>query len=367
MGGEVENEQVYGETVSGALKITEQYDPETQQWTRLPDMNYSRHATQAIVSGNGVFVTAGSNQKGGANQKNMEFLGLDAPVGSPSMASTLSAPDEVTVAAGSSENFELNVSGGNVGIIIRSMELTGTDAANFSIAEGALENALLGSQDSHTLTLSLDDAGNDAEAVLTINYGADASLDIPLRSRVAVPTLTRPDTQYNVEGDDVSLQIAATGAGQSLTYAATGLPPTLTINSVTGLITGTIGEGAGANSPYQVTISTTDAALPENPGTVEFSWIIDTDRNTLAGNKVLVLYPNPAFSQMTLGFGNTISLRAVRIFDRAGRLMKDLDPKAILFNGKYMIDVSMLSEGLYFVNTVDDKGNKRTKQMIIKH
>lgn len=458
IGGEVENQQVYGETVDDALKITEQYDPVAQQWTRLPDLNNERHGTQAIVSGNGIFIVAGSPQRGGANQKNMEYLGLDAPVGSPSTASTLSAPEEVVVAAGASQDFELGVSGGNVGIIIRSMELSGADAASFSIAEGALENALLGSQDSRTVTISLDGGGEGAEAVLTINYGAGSSLDIPLRSGAAAPTLTKPATQYNTEGDEVSLQIGATGAGDDLTYAVMGLPPTLAIDAATGLITGTIGEGAAADSPYQVIITATDATVPENPGTAEFVWIVDNAGKPFAmvnatptegeaplkvefdgsdsaddkaipiymwefgdgspsgsgvsvshtytevgvytatltvedeqgqtssasveitvgdatgpggnpspGDNVLVLYPNPASSQMTLGFANNVTLRAIRIFDRGGRLVKDLDPNTVLSDGKYVVVVSMLSEGLYFVNTIDDNGNKSTKQMVIKH
>ena len=55
VGGEVQNELVYGVSTTDALKITEQYDPATGTWTRLADLNFERHGTQAIVSGNGYF------------------------------------------------------------------------------------------------------------------------------------------------------------------------------------------------------------------------------------------------------------------------------------------------------------------------
>ncbi len=272
IGGEVENQQVYGETVDDALKITEQYDPATLQWTRLADLNTERHGTQAIVSGNGIYVIAGSPQRGGGNQKNMEYLGLDNPVGTPSTASALTAPEEVAVAVGASQEFNLDVSGGNVGIIIRSMEITGADAANFSITEGVLENALLNGQDSRAVTVALNGAGEGAEALLTINYGADSTLDIVLRS---------------------------------------GVPPSVEDN-------------------------------------------------------VLVLFPNPASSEITLGFANEIVLEVIQIFDRGGRLLKESNPEVVPSDGLYPIDVSMLSEGLYFIHSVDNNGNKFTKQMVIK-
>ncbi len=370
IGGEVENQQVYGETVDDALKITEQYDPVAQQWTRLSDLNNERHGTQAIVSGNGVFITAGSPQRGGANQKNMEFLGLDAPVGSPSAASTLTAPEEVPVGVGSSQEFNLDVSGGNVGIIIRTMEITGADAANFSITEGALENALLGGQDSRPVTIALNGDGEGSEAVLTINYGADSSLDIVLRSGVTALTVTTPATQSNAEGDDISLQIEATGTSDGTMYSATGLPPTLAIDAVTGLITGTIAAGASADSPYQVTVSVTNATAPDNPITAEFSWVVGDATgpggNPSVADNVLVLYPNPASTQITLGFANDVVLKVIRIFDRGGRLTKEVIPNVAPSDGQYIIDVSMLADGLYFVHSVDNTGKKFTKQMVIK-
>ncbi|NRB49880.1 MAG: putative Ig domain-containing protein [Saprospiraceae bacterium] len=62
------------------------------------------------------------------------------------------------------------------------------------------------------------------------------------------PVVVNPGTQSGVEGNAVSLQISATDTDpcDGLTYAATGLPPSLSIDENTGLITGTLDEGTGS-------------------------------------------------------------------------------------------------------------------------
>ncbi len=287
IGGEVENQQVYGETVDDALKITEQYDPDTQQWTRLPDLNSERHGTQAIVSGNGIFVLAGSPNRGGGNQKNMEYLGEDNPVGLPNTASTLVAPDAVDLEPGASTDFTLRVTGGNMGMFIRSMALTGAGATNFSLTSGRLENAFLDPESSHSITVSLTGSGQNTNAVLTIAYGASSELDILLKNGEPSAGINNPGIQYNKEGDAVSVPIQGNDNSSAFTFSATGLPPNLTINATTGLISGTVGggnsnDGAAANSPYQVKVTATENTNATNSSTVEFTWIIDNSGNPMA-------------------------------------------------------------------------------------
>lgn len=53
MGGE-------GEKPGPAYKIVEAYNPKTDKWTVKVPMHYPRHGTQAILSGKGVYITAGS-------------------------------------------------------------------------------------------------------------------------------------------------------------------------------------------------------------------------------------------------------------------------------------------------------------------
>ncbi len=66
------------------------------------------------------------------------------------------------------------------------------------------------------------------------------------------PVVVNPGTQNNQVGDPVSLQIVATDQNDDqLTYEAQGLPPGLSINPNTGLISGTItGENNGGNGAF---------------------------------------------------------------------------------------------------------------------
>src|SRR5205807_3256487 len=66
-------------------------------------------------------------------------------------------------------------------------------------------------------------------------------------------SLASPGDQNNKPGASVNLQLI--GTGSSLGYSATNLPPGLSVNTATGWITGTVGSGAAAGSPYFATAS----------------------------------------------------------------------------------------------------------------
>ena len=80
-------------------------------------------------------------------------------------------------------------------------------------------------------------------------------------------------SQTNAEGNVVSLDAGATDPdGDTLTYAATGLPAGLSINTTTGLITGTIAFTAAAGSPYTVNVTVRDGATVDQTDT--FGWTV---------------------------------------------------------------------------------------------
>jgi hypothetical protein len=95
-----------------------------------------------------------------------------------------------------------------------------------------------------------------------------------------VVTLTSPGDQTNNEGDNVSLQLSASDANNStLTYQASGLPSGLSINSGTGLISGSIATGDSANGPYTVTVMATDSQ--GNGSTEQFNWNVNAPASVL--------------------------------------------------------------------------------------
>ena len=57
-----------------------------------------------------------------------------------------------------------------------------------------------------------------------------------------------------------------------MAFSASGLPTGLSINSSTGLISGTVGSGAATNTPYTTTITVTDGT---NTSTDVFNWTIN--------------------------------------------------------------------------------------------
>ena len=87
-------------------------------------------------------------------------------------------------------------------------------------------------------------------------------------------TVTSPGNQTNVEHDSVSLGITATGpTGSALTYTASGLPSGMTINSSTGLISGTVNYGATAAGPYSVQVTATNQQGLTDSKT--FTWTVN--------------------------------------------------------------------------------------------
>ncbi|MER5533107.1 M4 family metallopeptidase [Streptomyces mirabilis] len=104
---------------------------------------------------------------------------------------------------------------------------------------------------------------------------ANAFAGINVGSHVTPPssgvTVTNPGSQSSTVGTAVSLQISASSTNTgTLSYAATGLPTGLSINSSTGAITGTP-TTAGT---YSSTVTVTDSTGAT--GTASFTWTVSS-------------------------------------------------------------------------------------------
>jgi hypothetical protein len=151
---------------------------------------------------------------------------------------------------------ENNAVGDTASLQIQANGLPAGDAWTFSAtglpsglsinpSTGAITGTVTGSANSYSVTI----AAIDEE-----NVGASQSFTW----NVSTVSVTNPGTQTNGVGDVVSLQVHDSGlpSGDTWSYSASGLPTGLSINTSTGLISGTI---TGSASTYSASVSASDA------------------------------------------------------------------------------------------------------------
>ncbi len=158
-------------------------------------------------------------------------------------------------------------------------------------------------------------------------------------------TVTNPGTQSWTNGTAASLQIAASdsASGQTLTYSATGLPAGLSVNSSTGLISGT--PSATGTGSATVTVTDTTGAS----GSATLSWTVNAQATGCVGGSNqpnfgpnVVIY-NPSESATTINNSlNTIfntqklnqfgTQRYAELFD-AGHLYRRRGQRRLLHVG----------------------------------
>jgi hypothetical protein len=116
-----------------------------------------------------------------------------------------------------------------------------TGAISGTIAAGA------GNIAPYSTTVTVSDGTSSVSTTFTWNVASSI-------------TITSIADQQNTEGDTVNLQVQATDLNSSatLSFSASGLPTGLSINTSTGLISGTIVAGAGNVMPSSTTITVSD-------------------------------------------------------------------------------------------------------------
>jgi len=173
-----------GEGNGQAYDTVEALDPVTSGWETLSPLNHARHGTQAIVSGNGVYVTAGSPNQGGGNQKNMEVYNQDVPAGSASVAGVMSLPASVELATGTPAMIVVSHIGGNEAIYANTVAISGADAGDFAFVNPVDEPFLLRTGESRQIDIEYLGVAASAMASLDINVNGGPAMSVDL---IAVP------------------------------------------------------------------------------------------------------------------------------------------------------------------------------------
>ncbi|MBK7319521.1 LamG-like jellyroll fold domain-containing protein [Candidatus Villigracilis affinis] len=138
-----------------------------------------------------------------------------------------------------------------------------------------------------TITPSTNFIGTLTVPVLVNDGTANSNvfnLTVTVNTQNDAPQVTNPGAQTSAEGEVVSLQVIATDAdipADTLTYSAANLPNGLSINTTSGLISGTLTYRAAATSPYNVTVTVNDGttASPAN-----FTWTVLQAASGLCAN-----------------------------------------------------------------------------------
>ncbi|WP_339675719.1 LamG-like jellyroll fold domain-containing protein [Cyclobacterium marinum] len=192
-GGELSNS-------TDALTTTEIFNPTTQSWSNGLELNFPRHGTQMIVSGNGLFVTGGSPKRGGGNQKNMEYLGINNPKGQSLSGSTIATAENLKVNSEGQIVTTLDVSGGNQAIYIREMHVEGADASDFEFVTEPFIHSILIANSSNPIHLNYNGSKENIDAKLVVEYGEGAIVEFPIEGYIPgvipnAPSIISPENQ----------------------------------------------------------------------------------------------------------------------------------------------------------------------------
>lgn len=171
-----------GEGNGQAYDTVEAFDPVTGQWRSLASLNHARHGTQAIVSGAGLYVIAGSPNQGGGNQKNLEVYNAHMPSGVASAAGVLAAPGDVDLVPATPQLISLDHVGGNQGIYVESVMLSGPDAAEFAIDTQVADPFLIPIAASFEVSVEYTGASEGATASLDITHSGGATTSVTLHA-----------------------------------------------------------------------------------------------------------------------------------------------------------------------------------------
>lgn len=155
----------------------------------------------------------------------------------------------------------------------------------------------------------------------------------------ALPVVTPISDRTDTEGTSVSLQVVASDPNNDpLTYAATGLPNGISINS-TGKISGTL--AAGSAGTYTVEITVSDDRTPPGTASTSFNWTV-----TSATSGVLVdIRPYSRTNRINLNSRGFVSaaLLGSSTFD-----VTIVDPKTVTLAGAPVVKLFGRPHSLLF-------------------
>ena len=267
---------VWNELV-GVNYSAEIWNPATGQWLRGANQARSRlyHSTAILMPDASVLVLGGG-APGPENNTNVEVYYppyLYAAGGGFATRPVIeSAPGTIDVG----ETFEVGL-GSTAAIGRVSMIKTTSVSHSFNMDQRFVE--LTFQQNGDRLVAQAPTRATDAPPgfylLFVLNGAGTPSVAkivkvpvAPVVNPAVTPVLVNPGAQSGQAGTAATLQLSATDPnGDSIAYGASGLPPGLFVNAVTGAITGT----PSASGTFNVVVSATDGV---NTDSENFTWTV---------------------------------------------------------------------------------------------
>lgn len=176
----------------------------------------------------------------------------------------------------------------------------------------------------------------------------------PVVNPAVTPVLVNPGAQAGAAGTPVSMQLSASDPnGDTITYAASGLPPGIFVNAVTGVISGT----PTASGSFNVVVSATDGV---NTDSESFVW-------TIAAGPPFVLDtpPSPAPAVAGSSVTYTASVTGGAGIQYQWDFGDDTPPTA--FSSSPTVQHQFAAPGIYYVTvTARDSGGTLQTTTIVQ-
>ena len=229
-------------------------------------------------------------------------------------------------------------------------------------------------------TIAPDAASSTAYSV-TVNASngyasASTTFSWTVNTASLSPQLSNPGNQVNASGDQVYLPLSGYAPdGSALTYIANDLPGGLSVDPVTGVISGTITNTAASTMPYMVTVIANNGS---ESAIQSFSWTVNAveitnpgDQSSVFGDKVNLQISATNAGSGTLTFSAT-GLPAGLSIDSAGLITGTIETTDT--SSPYQVAISAGGVSTQFnwtisqlaVNDVGDQTNIAGQQIYLQ-
>lgn len=246
---------------------------------------------------------------------------------------------------------------------------------DYTISATAFSGSNLGGETGISLAVNFSvvdnpSSVNEVTALVLVNADTDTDITV-LSDGISIDLGSLPTTNLNIRAEassdveSVFLQIS----GDLNNTRKENIEPFALFGDSSGNYSGRnfgVGSYGLSATPY------TEDNLNGTMGTpLSLTFTIDDSFPAIAATDEIStgtfkMYPNPATTYATISFDEPVEVKNIKLYDFFGRLMQTYNGNAIKDRNEYLLNISNLWSGVYFVITEDVNGNSIQKQLIVR-